>query len=97
MWIPLDAVHLWEHQSIRWANVRPLLTNRFLRIRWRRPSRNCDGWFGPDGSQNAIFVPWFALPRSTISVAKVISTLIGVITYSPQTVGEPVFILKNVV
>jgi len=42
---------IWEHVS-QYDGVegRSLLTNGLLRIRWRRPSRNGDGWFGPDGS-----------------------------------------------
>jgi len=72
-----------------------LLTDGLLRIRWRRPSGNGDGRFRPGGSQDAILVPWLTLPRSTVSVAKVIPTFIGIVTYSPETMRESVFILRN--
>lgn len=93
---PLGGGSSRDFQTMQSAEHRLQLTNGLLRIRWRRPSRNCDGWFGPDGSQGAIFVPLFTPPRSTIPIAEVVSTFIGIITYPPETLGESVFILETV-
>ena len=58
-----------------------------MRWRWRRArsSRNSNGWFGRGESQGAILVPGLASPHLTLLIAKIIPTLIGIVTYSHET------------
>lgn len=101
VWIPREMRHLDTRQSMQLVERRLLLADGLLRVRWRRlwawqSSGNRYGWFWPDGSQDAILVPWFAPPHPAISTAEVMSTLISIIAYPPETFRESVFILGNV-
>ena len=74
-----------------------LPTDIVLRVSWGRSSWNGNGGFGPDRSQDAKLVPWFAPPCLAIPIEEVIAAFIGIVTDSPETFRESVFVLGVIV
>jgi len=85
----LEGPESWWGFSRRWVMV---IDTCLLRMKHGRSVRDGDGWFTAEGPQDAILASWFAPPCSTASVAEVIATFVGVVTCSPDTFRESVFV-----